>query len=122
MNQDIFAILDTLKAYIRGFYESDAKSLSIAFHPSGRLQGLHKGKPVELPIERWLEMVRKQSPIPTSISRSEAEVLSVTKQGPDAAFAVVYVASADAKYHDLLSMVRTQDVWKIVSKTFALVP
>jgi len=122
MNQDIFAILETLRAYIHGFYESDAESLSIAFHPSGRLQGLHKGQPVELSIERWLEMVRKQSPVPASVPRSEAEVLSVTKQGPDAAFAMVYVASADAKYHDLLSMVRTQGAWKIVSKTFALVP
>lgn len=113
--EDVTAVL---QAYFDGLYESDAGKLASVFH-SGAVYACATEAPfVRLTMEDYLPMVAAR---PSPASRNENrrdEILSIDFAGPNTAFAKVRCAIGPKHFTDFLTLVRTEEAWRIIAKVF----
>ena len=117
-------ILDVVQAYIDGCAGPDADKIRSVFHPAAQLFGVFAGKTVVFPIEAWIDRVMgdpkpaadaKVSAPPSEGAAWWVDSLDVTE---NMARAVVVSRFLDVWYTDLMTLLETEDGWKIVNKTF----
>ena len=73
---------------------------------------------VDVPRERWLDMVRSR---PSAKSQGHARhdrIVTIDQSGPASAFAKVECALPPRFFVDYLTMLKTRDGWRIVAKAF----
>lgn len=117
-DDDRAAIEATLRTYFDGLHEGDAEKIAQAFHPVAHLYSADKGGVADLPRDRWLELVRNRpSPKSQGLSRHD-RILSIDQAGPATAFAKVECALPPRFFVDYLTLIKTDDGWRIVAKAF----
>jgi len=114
---DLELITQTVQQYFDGMYHSDIEKLSKAFHPSAFLMGYYEGNLAHIPLESWLDMV-KNTPAPAKTGEKyDMRIVSM-----DVTETVALVKVADLylglRFTDYLSLVKIEDNWVIVNKTF----
>ncbi len=107
-----------IRTYFDGLYEGDVEKLGAAFHPVSHLYSERDGEVVDLPRERWFEMVRNRpSPAASGLARDD-RILMLDISGPETAFVKVACQIPPRYFTDYLVLNRTKEGWKIVSKVF----
>ena len=107
-----------IRTYFDGLHEGDVEKLGAAFHPVSHLYSERDGEVVDLPRERWFEMVRNRpSPAASGLARDD-RILMLDISGPETAFVKVACQIPPRYFTDYLVLNRTKAGWKIVSKVF----
>ena len=115
---ELGAVLDVLGTYLDGLYHSDTERLRRAFHPGARYVTASDGTLLSLSMDEYLPIVDAR---PSPAGRGEERrdrVLAIEFAGPMTAFARVECAIAPRSFTDLLTLVRVDGRWQIVSKVF----
>jgi hypothetical protein len=111
-------IQTTLQVYFDGLHHSDADRLAGVFHPRAVYVTATGGTLTHLSMAEYLPVVAAR---PSPASRGEPRrdaIVSVRLAGPVTALAVVTCAIGPKHFTDLLSLVRLDGRWQIISKVF----
>lgn len=112
------AVAGVLSIYFDGLYNSDTKALSRVFHPRAHYVCATDGELQYLTMAEYFPMVDKR---PSPASRGESRndrIISIEFAGPVTAFARVQCSIGPKFFTDLLTLVRIDDKWRIISKVF----
>ena len=118
MDQSFPAVVEALGVYFDGLYHSDTQRLRRAFHPQARYACATDGTLLHLGMDEYFAIVDKR---PSPASRGEQRrdrIISIEFAGPVTAFARVECAIGEKFFTDLLSFVRLDGEWRILSKVF----
>ncbi|MBW1710798.1 MAG: nuclear transport factor 2 family protein [Deltaproteobacteria bacterium] len=114
---DLELITKTIQLYFDGMYHSDVEKLRKAFHPNANLYGYLEGELALIPLDNWLAHVRG---VPAPFENGEEYDMRIVSTDVTGAVATVKVADLyiGRRFTDYLSMVKIDDGWVIVNKTF----
>jgi hypothetical protein len=121
MDTDNRSLLAMAHAYFDAAYEMDADKFAGIFHPSSSVTRVGEdGNVSVVPIETWLEAVRKmKAPKELGLERHD-EVLSIDVVG-DLALVKVKLQVPPRYFTDMLSCLKVRGDWKIVQKVMTVV-
>ncbi len=110
-----------LQDYFDGLYDGDVDKFGRIFHTNSHLYSTDGTAVTDWTREKYFEMIRaRQSASSQELARHD-RILSIHKAGPDTALATVNCALPPRYFTDYLTLLRTSDGWKIISKTFHVV-
>jgi 4-oxalocrotonate tautomerase len=111
-------VVEALHDYFDGLYHSDTARLARIFHPQAHYICATEGTLTQLTMDRYFPMVEAR---PSPASRSEPRtdrIVSIEFAGPVTAFVRAECAIGPKQFTDLLTLVRLEGRWQIVSKVF----
>ncbi|WP_300297444.1 nuclear transport factor 2 family protein [Ferrovibrio sp.] len=111
-------ITDILTTYFDGLYHSDTQRLRQAFHPKAIYACATDGTLLHLTMDEYFPVVDRR---PSPASRNEARrdrIVAIDFAGPVTAIARVECAIGPKFFTDLLTLVRLDGRWQIISKVF----
>jgi hypothetical protein len=111
-------VADVLSMYFDGLYHSDTTRLRRVFHPRAQYVCATEGTLTHLTMEEYFPVVDHR---PSPASRGEAradDIVSIEFAGPVTAFARVHCAIGPKTFTDLLTLIRIDGRWQIISKVF----
>jgi hypothetical protein len=119
-NQVVYAEnVAALQPYFDGLYDGDVAQMERIFHPSCRLSAAPDGAVSHLDLAAYYASV-KARPSPRSLNQPRYDaILAILASGEGAATAVLRTARAPRLYTDFLSLLRIDDRWQIVAKTYS---
>lgn len=115
-------------AYVDGLCNNaDEEAIRKGFHNDFKLIGLGRNNSIwELPIDNWIEIAKKGKEKGYNYSFQEehtsVKFLSVDIAGNLAMVKLEFYEGLNLNYIDYLTLMKFEDGWKIVSKTFHPVP
>lgn len=111
--QDIDAVKTVCNYYIDGGTNGDSITFSKAFSPSGLMQYMRNDTLQIVSLKDFMARM------PNSGKKQDrkAKIESVEVYG-NAAVAKITIEYATFYFHDIMSLLKTKDGWKIVSKIF----
>ncbi len=113
------AIRDLLTLYFDGLYFGDVDRLQRAFHPSAIYATVTQGKLYRLFMEEYWPVVRARV-APSSIDQQRRDrILFINFAGSTTAVAKVECAIGANFYTDVLTFVKLDGVWRIITKVFS---
>ena len=118
MTHDFDGVTEMLNDYFDGLYHSDTKILGRVFHSQARYVCATAPELVNLGMDEYFPVVDKREP---PAARGEARrdaIQSIDFAGPNTAFARVNCAIGERYFTDFLSLIRTEDGWRIIAKVF----
>jgi hypothetical protein len=118
MTSETAAIEKTLWTYLDGLHEGDAEKIAQAFHPVSHLYSEANGDVVDVPREKWLDMVRGRPSAKSQGLPRHDRIVTIDQSGPVSAFAKVECALPPRFFVDYLTLLKTKDGWRIVAKAF----
>jgi Putative lumazine-binding len=112
---EITALLTT---YFDGLYFSDVARLKQVFHPKAIYACATEGTLTYLTMEEYFPIVAARvAPASRNETRRD-EIISIECAGPVTASACVKCAIGPKHFTDLLSLVKLNGKWRIISKVF----
>jgi hypothetical protein len=111
---DVAAVIDTVRTYYDGMMQGDEAKLARAFHPRASIVGNERG---ELYWATLGEFVAECKNGVAEAGPHEWRIDGLSFEG-DTALVRLFGQSAGVWYSDDLSIVRIDDAWRIVHKTF----
>jgi hypothetical protein len=118
MQRAYLDVADVLSMYFDGLYHSDTKRLRHVFHPRAQYLCATEGTLTHLTMEEYFPVV-DQRPSPASRGETRADsIVSIEFAGPVTAFARVHCAIGSKYFTDLLTLIRIDGRWQIISKVF----
>lgn len=117
MTTDIADVHEAVQAYLDALHDGNADALARIFAPGSALHASAEGKAASLPLDPWLERVRGRTSARDSGHAPENRIHSI-EVVDDMAMAKVSSAFRPKRFTDFLSLVRTDDGWRIVAKTY----
>jgi len=119
MSGDLAAIEAVLQTYFDGLYEGDVGKLGAAFHATADLRSVAAdGTLAVMSRAAWFAAVQSRpSPKSRDLARHD-RVVTIDRSGPATAFAKVHCAIPPRYFTDYLTLVRLNEGWTIVGKTF----
>jgi Putative lumazine-binding len=111
-------IIETLTLYFDGLYHSDTSRLKHAFHPQASYVCAVEQPLLQLTMDEYFPIVDKR---PSPASRGEARqdrIVSIEMAGPVTAFARLECAIGPKRFIDLITLIRIDERWQIISKVF----
>ncbi|MBT6094579.1 MAG: nuclear transport factor 2 family protein [Rhodospirillaceae bacterium] len=116
--QQIRAIIDD---YFHGMYRSDTTRLSRAFHTDARINGWDEGKLIDAPIAKFIDFIGGVSAPADDGEAFDMEIISIDIADSAAAVKVKDLYKG-LRFTDFLTLLRFDNGWRIVNKTFAHLP
>ena len=111
-------IVAVLQDYFDGLYHSDAARLQRVFHPQAIYACATEGSLLHMGMAEYFGVVAKR---PSPASRDEVRrdrIVGIEFAGPVTARARVRCAIGPKHFTDLLTLVRVDGRWQIISKVF----
>jgi len=115
------AIEAVIDDYFQGMYTSDAVRLARAFHEDARITGYDEGKLVNNPIAGFIKFVGGVSAPKADGEAFDMEIVNIDVSG-EAAVAKVRDLYKGLRFVDYLTLLKFDEGWKIVNKTFHHAP
>ena len=110
-------IVDTITDYFLGMYEADIERLKSAFAAEAQIIGYYKGNKSFLSLSDFAAFVQA-SPVPKESGEPyDMKIISIDITDT-VALAKVEDLYQNLKFTDYLSLLKTEDRWVIVNKTF----
>ena len=111
---DIAAVIEVVRAYYDGMIEGDAAKLGRAFHPRASIVGNERG------ALSWSTLEEFVAECKAAISEAASYDWRIERLSFEGDTALVSLGGpfAGVWYSDDLSLVRADDAWRIVHKTF----
>ncbi|MGJ7902891.1 nuclear transport factor 2 family protein [Lysobacter sp. 1R34A] len=117
-SHDYDAVIATLTDYFDGLYYSDTARLRRAMHPHAHYVCATDGSLLKLDMEAyWARVDQRASPASQGAAR-EDKIVSLEFAGPVTAFARVECAIPPKRFTDLLTLIKLDGRWQIISKVF----
>jgi len=117
--QEIEALL---QVYFDALYHCDTGKLTEAFHPKAIYATADETPLLYRTMEEYVPVVAaRQSPASRNEVRRDV-VESIQLAGANTALARVRCSIGERDFVDLLSLVRTDGRWRIISKVFQIIP
>lgn len=118
MNPGYEAVAAVLAEYFDGLYFSDTQRLRRVFHPDARYVCATGEELVNLGMDRYFPVVEgREAPASRNEPRRD-RIVSIEFAGPVTAFARVECAIGPKFFTDLLTLIRRDGRWQIISKVF----
>ena len=118
---DRAAIESVIDDYFQGMYHSDTARLERAFHLEGRITGYDEGKLIDNPIAGFIKFVSG-----VSAPADDGEAFDMVIESVDIAGTAAVVKVNDLykglRFVDYLTLLKFDNGWKIVNKTFHHAP
>jgi hypothetical protein len=111
---DIAAVTEIVRAYYDGSMEGDEAKLNRAFHPRACIVGNEHGDLVWATLDQYVAECKQAV---AEVGRYEWRIDGLSFEG-DTALVRVGSQYAGVWYSDDLSMLRIDDAWRIVHKTY----
>ncbi|EFG9152711.1 nuclear transport factor 2 family protein [Escherichia coli] len=111
-------VASALGDYFDGLYFSDTARLRRIFHPQAIYASATDGKLLYRTMDDYFPVVDAR---PSPASRNEARrdrIVAIEFAGPVTALAKLNCAIGEKYFTDLLTLVRLDGAWRIISKTF----
>lgn len=119
MNRDL-ELFDAINTYFDALYYCDVTLLDQVFHPASSLFDVDEGPVFVDPIANFRQDVASR-PSPASVEQPrQQEIIMIDWLSANAVTAKVRLRSLQNIFVDHLSLVKTPDGWKIVSKIWHL--
>lgn len=104
--------------YFDGLYHSDTARLARVFHPQAHYACATEGHLTHLTMDQYFPIVDAR-PSPASRGETRADkIVSIEFAGPVTAFVRAECAIGPKHFTDLLTLVRLDGRWQIISKVF----
>jgi hypothetical protein len=114
------ALLDVWNTYRESIYHGDADGLARIFHPDASMFFVVDGSITVTPIVKYIEAVRsREAPVKSGAKRDE-RLISLAVPSVDSAVLTATVCILGKSFTDQLAMLKSNDGWKIVAKTYHL--
>lgn len=114
------ALLDVWNTYRESIYHGDADGLARIFHPDASMFFVVDGAVTVTPIGKYIEVVRnREAPVKTGAKRDE-RLVSLAVPSVDSAVLTATILILGKSFTDQLAMLKSNDGWKIVAKTYHL--
>ncbi len=111
-------IIDVLQLYFDGLHFSDTSRLGRAFHPLANYVCAVESPLVQLGMGQYFPIVDRR-PSPASLGEPRRDrIVSIEMAGPVTAFARLECAIGPKRFIDLLTLIRVDERWQIISKVF----
>ena len=118
MEQQFPALTDVLERYADGLYRCDTALLRTVFHPNAQYVTASNGELLHLDMDQYFPIVEARTS-PQSLGEAyEFHIDSVELAGPVTAFARMRCSMLSSDYIDLLTLIRLDGEWRIISKVF----
>jgi len=112
-------IKELIQTYFDACYESKGEEMAKVFHPAAHIYGLDEsGTLIDMSRDIFMTVVGSQN---VSFPRQN-EILSIDFTGENTAVARVIVRVMNTVYTDILSFLRIDGKWGVISKLFSGVP
>ncbi|RVU34957.1 nuclear transport factor 2 family protein [Hwanghaeella grinnelliae] len=118
MSPDFDGVTETLNNYFDGLYHSDTEILGRVFHPQARYVCATAPDLVNLGMDEYFPVVDKREPPAARGEKRQDAIQSIDFAGPNTAVARVNCAIGERYFTDFLSLIRTDDGWRIIAKVF----
>jgi hypothetical protein len=131
--QDIEKEKELIKEVIQSAYvdglcnNADVEAVNLGFHPGFTLLGVGKGNTMwKNPIYNWIEYAKDgkekglQYSFQNELTTIKFQFIDIS--GTAAVAKIDFSEGDDLKYIDYLSLLKFEDGWKIVTKTFYSIP
>jgi Putative lumazine-binding len=115
---DFNAVAEVLGTYFDGLYHSDTRRLARVFHPLAQYVSVTDGTLLYRDMADYFPVVDAR---PSPASRGEVrrdEIVGIEFAGPVTARAVVRCAIGTRFFTDLLTLIRLDGRWQVISKVF----
>ena len=112
------AILKTLELYFDGLYFGDTAKLLTVFHEQAHYVCASDGTLIYLSMDEYMPIVANR---PSPAARGEKRldrILSIECAGPVTAFARLECRIGEKFCTDLLSLIKIDSRWQVISKVF----
>ena len=107
-----------LADYFEGLYRSDSAILRRVFHPSALYACATDGSLLTLRMDDYFPIIDKR-PSPASRGDARADrIIAIEFAGPVTALARVECAILPKRFVDLLTLIRIDGRWQVISKVF----
>ena len=111
-------ITELLRDYLDGLHDGDLDRFGRIFHPNSHLYATDGSALTDMSRAQYFELIgSRESPRAQGLARYD-RILSIHKAGPNTALAIVNCAIPPRYFTDYLTLLRTDDGWQIVSKTY----
>jgi len=117
MTSDIAEVESAVWAYLNALHDGDVEGLARVFAPTSALYASVDGGAMALAIEPWLDRVRNRKSARDSGYDARNRIHSIEVVG-DMAMAKVSSAFPPKLFTDFLSLVHTNQGWRITAKTY----
>lgn len=112
------AVTDLLGDYFDGLYLCDVARLERVFHPQARYWTAVEGELTDMGMAEYLPIVaRRESPASRNEARAD-RIVSIEFAGPVTGLARVQCRIGPRYFTDLLSIIKLDGRWQIISKVF----
>ncbi|PQZ46584.1 hypothetical protein CQ052_21745 [Ochrobactrum sp. MYb15] len=115
---DESTIRDVANTYFDALYNGDADLFATIFHPAARLFSFADAEPVIIGVEQYLEIVRGRASPASRADPRQDEIVSVEVATLTTAHLRVREIFLPKQFTDELTLAKTSDGWKIVSKVW----
>jgi hypothetical protein len=111
-------VVQVLGEYLDGLHHSDTARLRRVFHPEAHYFCATDGTLLHLDMATYFPVVDRR-PSPASLGQARTDrILSIEFAGPVTAFAKLECSIAPKFFTDLLTLLKLEGRWQIVSKVF----
>ena len=115
---DFEAVAEVLRTYFDGLHHSDTRRLRKVFHPRALYACASGETPLLLSMAEYYPIV-DQRPSPASLGQPRRDsIVAIEFAGSVTALAKVECVIAPKAFIDLLSLIRVEGRWQIISKVF----
>ena len=118
MSGSFFEVTAVVNDYFEGLYRSDSAILRRVFHPSALYACASDGTLLTLRMDEYFPIIDKR---PSPASRNDPRtdrIISIEFAGSVTAWAKVECSILPKHFTDLLTLIRLDGQWQIISKVF----
>ncbi len=116
------AIRTVVQDYLDGLYHCDTARLQRVFHPRALYATVAGGTPLYLSMQEYFPVVAQRDPPARTGAARRERLLAIDFAGPDTALVRLECSFFQKDYLDLLTFVRDDGRWQIISKVFHYEP
>lgn len=113
---------DLMEAYFEGLHQADSAILREVFHPQLAYVCATEGDELYLDLETYMTRVDGREPPAKRGDPREEKILEIAFASHRLARVSARMTMMGRDFHDLLTLVRHGDEWRIVAKVFSYVP
>lgn len=119
---DRSTIMGVMDQYFDGLYRADPPTLRSVFHDDLRYVNATRIGYVAKDLEGYLDEVGKRVPPDEAGDQRNPKVLQIVPASDSVVFVRATMSMMGRNYNDALTLIDTDDGWKIVAKVFSHTP
>ncbi len=116
--QDMDAIGQLLQGYFDGLYHADPRQLADVFHKDARYINTAEQDYTHINMADYFAIVDQRTSPASSGEERHDEIISIEFGSARLAFARVELTMLNRRYTDFLTLIKTDDQWRVIAKVF----